>query len=74
MEMRKKGDVPGGTGQGACEETGRIADELDDDKFDNFQGEPGGRRRVCRRSLRMSTPKARSLDSGWVLMPNPFGE
>ena len=50
--MRDNDGVPGGTGQKAREETGRVVDGVVDDYFNNIYGKPGSRRPVCRRSLR----------------------
>ena len=51
-------------GQGACEETGCVIDEVGDDHFDDLRRDPGDRTRACHRSLRVSTPRAHSPDSG----------
>ena len=47
VKMRDGGDVPGVTGQGTCEETFRVVDEVGDDHFDNFERkiDDGGRAR-----------------------------
>ena len=47
VEMCNNGDVPGDTGQGACEETGCVMDEVGDDHFDYLRREPGDRTRAC---------------------------
>ena len=36
MEMRDRGDVPGVTGQGACQKSAFVIDEMGDDNFNDF--------------------------------------
>jgi len=43
MKMRNSGDVPGGTGQGACAKTAHVVDKIGDDRFDNLPRKPGSR-------------------------------
>ena len=38
MEVRDRGDVPGVAGQGTCQKTGCVEDEMGNDHFDNLQG------------------------------------
>ena len=38
MKMRNGGYIPRVTGQGTCEETGHVIDQMADDHFDDFQG------------------------------------
>ena len=46
MEVRDSSNVPGVTGQGACEEAAYVVGKIGDDNFDNFQ------RKFCGRGLR----------------------
>ena len=45
--MGENDDVPGTTGEGACEEAGLIIDKMCNDHFDDLTGEPDGQRRGC---------------------------
>ena len=62
--VRNNGSVPGGTGQRARKGTRCATDEITDSYFNDIQGESGGRRPVYHGSLRVSTPRAYSPDSG----------
>ena len=69
MKVGDSGDVPGVTGQGACDETGLVIDKMSDDHFDDLLGEPGGRGWGCQRNVvriirrtRAPDPKPHSLD------------
>jgi len=42
VKMRDRGDVPGVTRQGACEETARVIDEMGNDHFDDLERKLGG--------------------------------
>jgi hypothetical protein len=64
MEVRNGGDVPGATGQGACEEATLVIDEMGDYHFNDFLGEPGRSGRVYRGNLWGNTTGTRSPDSG----------
>ena len=43
VEMGDGSDVPGITGQGACDETARVIDKMGNDKLDDLRWEPCGR-------------------------------
>ena len=43
MDVRNSSDIPRVTGEGTCEETACLTDEMGDDLSDNSQGKPGGR-------------------------------
>ena len=51
MEVRDGDNVPGATGQGACEETALVIDEIIDYRFSDLLGKLGGRGRACRGNL-----------------------
>jgi hypothetical protein len=51
MKMGEGGDVPGITGQGACQKTGFVVDEVGDDHLDDLLGKSGGGGRACCRNL-----------------------
>jgi len=74
MEMRDGSDVPGVTGQGACEKTVYVVVKIGDDLFDNLQGEFGGRGRACHRSLRRSIPVIHLVDSCFSSIPKSLGK
>ena len=42
MDMGENDDVPGTTGEGACEEAGLMIDEVSNDDYDDHRGEPCG--------------------------------
>ena len=42
VKTRDRGDVPGVTRQGACQETARVIDEVGDDHFDDLERKLGG--------------------------------
>ena len=56
MEMRNGSDVPRIAGQGARAETVHVVDEISDDHFDKFLGQPRGKRRAHCRGLRRRVP------------------
>jgi hypothetical protein len=62
MKVRDGGDVPGVTGQGACEEAALVVDQMGNDHFDDPLGEPGCKRRGCRRNVVRSTRRTRPPD------------
>ena len=74
IEMRNCGDVPGVTSQGACAEATHVTDEMGDNHFNDLQGNPSGRGRMCGRGLNGSAPGAHALDSGQTSVPNSLGE
>ena len=67
--MGNDGDVPGVTGQGACEEAALVIDEVGDDHFKDLLGESGDRGKIWRQ-----TNRTRPLDSGEASVPHPHGE
>ena len=61
-EMRNSDGVPRETGQKEREETVCVVDGVVDDYFNNIHGKPGGRRPVCRGSLRGEINGTQSLN------------
>ena len=72
MEMGNDGDVPGGTGQGACTETVYVVDEMCEDDLDGILGKPSGKRWVCHRILWRWTRRRHFPDPGPTSVPNPL--
>ena len=64
VEMMNGDGVPGVAGQGAYNEAACVVDEMDDDHFEDLHREPGEMGWACRRSLRRSTSRKHSPDSG----------
>ena len=73
MEVGNGGDVPGVAGQGACEETASVIDEMVDDHFNDLLGKFGGRRRTrCGNLWRSATGTL--LDHGQASVENSHRE
>jgi len=56
VNVRNSGEVPGVTGQGACEKPVLVVDEVGDDHFDDIHGKSDDRGRACCGGLQISTP------------------
>ena len=63
MKMRDGSNIPGVTGQGAGAQTSSIVNEMSDDRFNDFQGKLGDRRRLCGNPCQ-STHGEQPFDSG----------
>ena len=70
MDTGENDDIPGTTGEGACEEAGFMIDEMCDDGFDDHRGKPGGQSRGCFRGFGRNASQTPTyfLD----LTPNPL--
>ena len=74
VKMRDRGDVPGVTRQGACEETASVIDEMGDDHFDDLERKVSGGGRACSRSLRRSICGDPFPDVDQTSVPNSINE
>ena len=74
MEMRKGGDVPRVTGQGAYAETAFVVDKIGDNHFDDLLWKPSDRGPGCCKSLRGNATRIHSPDSGHTSVPNSHNE
>jgi len=73
--MGDRGDVPGVTGQGACDESIHVVDKVGDDHFDDLGGKLGGGGRACgAMSLRRCTCGGPLLDLCSTSVPDSLSE
>jgi len=56
METRSDSDVPGAAGQRASTETAPVIHKINNNHFDDLEGEPGSGRRVRHGGLRRNDP------------------
>jgi len=74
METRDGSDVPGVTGQGACEKAVYVVGKVGDDLLDDLQWESAGRGHACRRNLRRSITVIHIVESCYSSIPISFGK